>query len=51
MFFFILDIVDQLDFSDLENKYWYNPGKPAYSFRMLIRIIIMVSVDGVFSSR
>ncbi len=49
--FFIVDMVDQLDFSDLENKYRYKPGKPAYSRRMLMRIVLMAAVDGVFSSR
>src|SRR5664280_3686321 len=29
----------------------YNAGKHAYSRRMLMRIIIMASIDGVFSSR
>jgi transposase len=49
--FYILDIVDQLDFTDLENKYRFNAGKPAYSRHMLMRIVLMASVDGVFSSR
>jgi transposase len=49
--FFIADMVDELDFRKLEKKYRYSAGKPAYSRRMLMRIIIMASVDGVFSSR
>lgn len=49
--FFIADLVNELDFDDIERKYRYNPGKAAYSRRMLMRIIIMASVDGVFSSR
>lgn len=49
--FFITDLVNELDFEDIEKKYQYNPGKSAYSRRMLMRIIIMASVDGVFSSR
>jgi hypothetical protein len=28
--FYILDIVNQLDCTDLEDKYRYNAGKPAY---------------------
>lgn len=43
--------MNELDFDDIEKKYRYNPGKAAYSRRMLMRIIIMASVDGVFSSR
>lgn len=49
--FYISDIVDQLDFTDLENKYRFNAGKRAYSRRMLMRIVLMASFDGVFSSR
>ncbi len=49
--FFIADLVNELDFGDIEKKYRYNPGKAAYSRRMLMRIILMASVDGVFSSR
>ncbi len=44
-------MVDELDFRKLEKKYRYGAGKPAYSRRMLMRIVIMASVDGVFSSR
>src|ERR1039458_2258421 len=49
--FYVSDIVDKLDFRKLDKKYRYNAGKPAYSRRMLMRIIIMASIDGVFSSR
>ena len=49
--YFIEDMVNELDFRKLEKKYRYSAGKPAYSRRMLMRIIIMASVDGVFSSR
>ncbi|MGP8188297.1 MAG: transposase [Methanobacterium sp.] len=49
--FFIKDLVNDLDFDNIEKKYRYNPGKAAYSRRMLMRIIIMASLDGVFSSR
>jgi transposase len=51
MCFYVSDIVDKLDFRKLDKKYRYSAGKPAYSRRMLIRIIIMASIDGVFSSR
>jgi len=49
--YYVSDIVDKLDFRKLEKKYRYSAGKPAYSRRMLIRVIIMASIDGVFSSR
>jgi len=49
--YFIEDMVNELDFRKLEKKYRYSVSKPAYSRRMLIRIIIMASVDGVLSSR
>jgi len=49
--YFIEDMVNELDFRKLEKKYRYSAGKPAYSRRMLMRIIIMASLDGVFSSR
>lgn len=49
--FFIKDLVKELDFTEIEKKYQYSPGKAAYSRRMLLRIVIMASVDGVFSSR
>jgi transposase len=43
--------VDGLDFKKNERKYKYTKGKPAYSRHMLIRLVIMASVDGIFSSR
>jgi len=43
--------VNGLDLDGIEKKYRYNQGKAAYSRRMLMRIIIMASVDDVFSSR
>ncbi len=49
--FLISDMVDQLDFKELESKYRYTPGNQAYSRRMLMRIVLMAAVDGVFSSR
>ena len=49
--YYVSDIVDKLDFRKLEKKYRYSAGKPAYSRRMLMRVIIMASIDGVFSSR
>ena len=49
--FFIAQLVQNLDFKKNEQKYKYTKGKPAYSRRMLTRLVIMASVDGIFSSR
>ncbi len=49
--FFIANLVDGLDFKKNERKYKYTKGKPAYSRQMLLRIVIMASADGIFSSR
>ena len=49
--FFIANLVDGLDFKKNERKYKYTKGKPAYSRHMLTRLVIMASVDGIFSSR
>ncbi|MDZ4172629.1 MAG: transposase, partial [Methanobacteriaceae archaeon] len=49
--FFVADLVNEMDFQGIEQKYRYTAGKAAYSRRMLMRVIIMASVDGVFSSR
>jgi transposase len=49
--FFITNLVDGLDFKKNERKYKYTKGKPAYSRQMLTRLVIMASVDGIFSSR
>jgi transposase len=43
--------VEELDFKKIDQKYRHTRGKAAYSRRMLLRIVIMASVDGVFSSR
>ena len=43
--------MQNLDFKKNEQKYKYTKGKPAYSRRMLTRLVIMASVDGIFSSR
>ena len=50
-FFFIAQLVQNLDFKKNEQKYKYTKGKPAYSRCMLTRLVIMASVDGIFSSR
>ena len=49
--YFIANLVEELDFKTIEQKYRHTRGKAAYSRRMLLRIVIMAGVDGVFSSR
>ncbi|MDH7518091.1 MAG: IS1182 family transposase [Candidatus Thermoplasmatota archaeon] len=49
--YFIANLVEELDFKEIDRKYRYTRGKAAYSRRMLLRVVIMASVDGVFSSR
>ena len=49
--YFITNLVEELDFKEIDIKYRYTRGKPAYSRRMLLRVVIAASVDGIFSSR
>lgn len=49
--FFVVSLVDELDFGNVENKYRGTRGKPAYPRQMLLRLVIMASLDGIFSSR
>lgn len=49
--YFIANLVEELDFKKIEQKYMHTRGEAAYSRRMLLRIVIMASIDGVFSSR
>lgn len=48
---FVANLVNELDFREVEGKYRHTPGKPAYSRKMLLRPVLMASIDGVFSSR
>jgi len=48
---FVASIVDKMDISEKEDRYRGTPGNPAYSRRMLLRLVIMASVDAVWSSR
>lgn len=43
--------MEELDFHKIDRKYRSTPGKPVYSRRMLLRLVIMASVDNIFSSR
>lgn len=47
----IVALVDRLDFSSVEEKYRCTRGRPAYSRKMLLRLLLMAYVDCVFSSR
>jgi len=48
---FVADVVNSMDISETENRYRGTPGNPAYSRRVLLRLVIMASVDAVWSSR
>lgn len=49
--YFVANLVEGLDFREIDQKYMHTPGEAAYSRRMLLRIVIMASIDGIFSSR
>jgi transposase len=49
--YLVIAIVNSIDVSDVEKKYRSTAGNPAYSRRMLLRLVIMASVDAVLSSR
>jgi len=49
--YLVIAIVNSMDVSEVEKKYRFNPGNSAYSRRMLLRLVIMASVDAVWSSR
>jgi len=47
----VIAVVDTLDMTQAEERYVGTPGNPAYSRRMLLRVFIQASLDGIFSSR
>ena len=49
--YLVVAIVNSIDVSEVEKKYRYKPGNPAYSRRMLLRLVILASIDAVWSSR
>jgi len=49
--YFITNLVEELDFKEIDQKYRHTRGEAAYSRRMLLRLVLMASVDGIFSSR
>jgi transposase len=44
-------VVESIDVGEIEQKYRYGPGNPAYSRQMLLRLVLMASVDAIWSSR
>lgn len=49
--FFVQKMVDKMDFDGVEDVYKDTPGKPAYSRRMLLRLVILAYIYDIFSSR
>ena len=49
--YLVAAIVNGMDVGEVEKKYRSKPGNPAYSRRMLLRLVIMASTDAVWSSR
>jgi len=47
----VVAIVDNVNVSDIEGEYIGTSGNPAYSRRMLLRLLIQAAIDGVWSSR
>ena len=47
----VIALVDGLDVNGVEEKYRGTRGKPVYSRKMLLRLLLMAYLDGVFSSR
>ena len=49
--YLVAAIVNGMDVDEVEKKYRFKQGNPAYSRRMLLRLVIMASTDAVWSSR
>ena len=49
--FFVKNLVDCYDFSDINGKFIGNAGRKAYSRRMLLRLLILATIEGYKSSR
>ena len=49
--YLVIAIVNCIDVSDVEKKCRSTAGNPAYSRRMLLRLVIMTSIDAMWSSR
>jgi transposase len=49
--YLVIAIVNSIDVSEIEEKYRFKPGNPAYPRRMLLRLLVQAAIDGVWSSR
>jgi transposase len=49
--FIINDVIENLDFSSVHEKYEGIAGNPAYNRKIFIKIDLMGLMDGIFSSR
>ena len=49
--FFVKEVVDCYDFSEINGKFIGNAGRKAYSRRMLLRVLILVTIEGYMSFR
>ncbi|WP_295617237.1 transposase [uncultured Methanobrevibacter sp.] len=49
--YFIKNVVDTMDFTEVHKKFEGKPGESAYSRAMLLRVTLMGAFDGVLSSR
>ncbi|WP_409200292.1 IS1182 family transposase [Methanobrevibacter sp. DSM 116169] len=49
--YLVQNVVDRMDFTDVDDKYRFNPGAHAYSRKMLLRLVLMGSFDGGLSGR
>jgi len=49
--YLVIAIVNSIDVSELEEKYLFKPGNPAYPRRMLLRLLVQAAIDGLWSSR
>ncbi len=47
----IIEIISKIDISEVEKKLKLQAGNPAYPRRMLLRILVQASIDGIWSSR
>jgi len=47
----VVTVVDNIDVSDIEKKYKFQPGNSAYPRRMLLRLLVQAGIDSVWSSR
>lgn len=49
--YLIQNIVERIDFTDIDDKYRFTAGPHAYSRKMLLRLVLMSSFDGGLSGR